>query len=208
MSTSTRTGRLVRSVLVVLALPALLLSGTAPVLAAGTGGIEITPVPGQRDGRAITTFRVEVPRAGSDDVPYLVSNVEDGPRSARVYAARVTRSDGNFVLDGPGSSPYVSMPDRDVMLLPGQVLEETFEVTAGPDGPPGQEAYAAVVVEVRNGAVVQRANTLIYLGAGPVVPVPILLAVGAGLLALVAGGGVVLGARRRRRPPGRERVLE
>ena len=63
---------------------------------------------------------------------------------------------------------------------------------------PEQEALAAVVVEVRNGVVVQRANTLIYLQAGRRIPLPLLLVV----LAVVLIGGVgtavaVLGRRRR-----------
>lgn len=167
-------------------------------LAAGTGGIEVTPVPSKVDGKAVTVFRVEVPRDGSTSVPYLLSNVEDGPRTARVYVARVRKVDGSFSLDDQGSSPYVSMEDRSVTLQPEEVREETFRVSPGPDGPPEGEAYAAVVVEVRNGSVVQRANTLIYLTAEPRVPLPLLiLLVAVGLIAVV-GAGLAVTVRRRR----------
>lgn len=167
-------------------------------LAAGTGGIEVTPVPSKVDGKAVTVFRVEVPRDGSTSVPYLLSNVEDGPRTARVYVARVRKVDGSFSLDDQGSSPYVSMEDRSVTLQPEEVREETFRVSPGPDGPPEDEAYAAVVVEVRNGSVVQRANTLIYLTAEPRVPLPLLiLLVAVGLIAVV-GAGLAVTVRRRR----------
>lgn len=167
-------------------------------LAAGTGGIEVTPVPSKVDGKAVTVFRVEVPRDGSTSVPYLLSNVEDGPRTARVYVARVRKVDGSFSLDDEGSSPYVSMEDRSVTLQPEEVREETFRVSPGPDGPPEGEAYAAVVVEVRNGSVVQRANTLIYLTAEPRVPLPLLiLLVAVGLIAVV-GAGLAVTVRRRR----------
>lgn len=188
---TTRRARLGRDV-TVLGLLLAALGGSVvgvPAFAAGTGGIEVTPVPSQRDGKAITTFSVDVPHEGAVDVPYLLRNVEDGPRSARVYAARVTRNDGNFALDDAGSSPYVSMPDREVTLQQGEVLEEFFRVTPGPDGPPDGDAYAAVVVEVRNGSVVQRASTLIYLDAERRVSLPWLLVVLAVLLLVAAAVG-------------------
>ena len=194
--TSTRTAaRFVRvAVLVVV----LLVVPVPLALAAGTGGIEVTPVPSKVDGKAVTVFRVEVPRDGSVSVPYLLSNVEDGPRTARVYVARVRKVDGNFSLDDEGSSPYVSMEDRSVTLEAEEVREEAFRVAPGPDGPPDDEAYAAVVVEVRNGSVVQRANTLIYLTGEPRVPLPLLILIVAVLLIGVVGAGVAVTVRRRR----------
>jgi hypothetical protein len=171
-----------------------------PAHAAGTGGIEITPVPAQRDGRPVTTFEVEVPRDGEVEVPFLISNIEDGTRSARVYSARVTESGGSFALDAPGSSPYVSMPDRDVRLEEGEVREASFTVSAGEDGVPESTEYAAVVVEVRNGAVVQRANTLIYLTAGPRVPLP-LVVVGIAVLLIALAAAVLFALVARRRGP-------
>ncbi|MHB8961259.1 MAG: hypothetical protein ACYDAN_16735 [Candidatus Limnocylindrales bacterium] len=194
--TSTRTAaRFVRAAVLVVVL---LVVPVPLALAAGTGGIEITPVPSQVDGKAVTVFRVGVPREGSVQVPYLLSNVEDGPRTARVYVARVRKVDGNFSLDDEGSSPYVSMEDRSVTLEAEEVREETFRVAPGPDGPPDDEAYAAVVVEVRNGSVVQRANTLIYLTGEPRVPLPLLILIIAVLLIGVVGAGVAVTVRRRR----------
>lgn len=195
MTTSRTATRLLRAAVLVVAL---LAAPTVPALAAGTGGIEVTPVPSQLDGRAVTVFRVEVPRDGSVDVPYLLSNVEDGPRTARVYVARVRKVDGSFSLDDAGSSPYVSMEDRSVTLQAEEVREEAFRVAPGPDGPPDDEAYAAVVVEVRNGSVVQRANTLIYLSPAPRVPLPLLVLIVAVALVTVVGAGVAVTVRRRR----------
>ena len=196
---TTSTGRQWRAVLAVVLL-ALFAGLGSPATAAGTGGIEITPVPSKKGNKAITTFRVQVPREAPLQVPYTVRNVEDGPRTARVYSARILRSDGNFILDEPGSSPYVSMPDREVTLAAGQVLEETFLVSPSPDGRHiREEAYAAVVVEVRNGAVVQRASTLIYLDPGPRVPLPLLLVGLAAALVLIPGAALTVGKLRRRR---------
>jgi hypothetical protein len=169
-----------------------------PGHAAGTGGIEITPIPSQRDGTPVTTFEVEVPHDGEVEVPYRISNVEDGPRTARIYGARVLESGGNFALDEPGSSPYVSMPDREVTLEEGESREETFTVSAGEDGVPEGTEYAAVVVEVRNGAVVQRANTLIYLTAAPRVPLP-LVVVGIAVVLIAVAAAVFFALLKRRR---------
>ena len=175
-----------------LAVAAALLVVAGSAQAAGTGGLEVTPLEGGQ-----TTFRVEVPRDGSVEVPYLLRNVDEEQRSGRVYSARVTSDGGAFALDAPGSSPYVEMPDRELALEPGEVREESFRVSAGPDGVPDGEAYAAVVVEVRNGSVVQRASTLVYLRPERAVPLPLLLVVVAVLLVLAAGAGVAAVARRR-----------
>lgn len=170
----------------------------APSHAAGTGGIEVTPVPAVRDGKPVTTFEAEVPHDGRVEVPYLLSNVEDGPRTATVYSARVLQSDGSFSLDDEGSSPYVTLDKQEVTLQPGEVREESFTVHPGPDGPPEGEAFAAVVVEVRNGAVVQRANTLIYLTPGRRLPLPLVLVlVAVGLVTAAAVAVVAVGRRRR-----------
>ena len=199
MPRAASTGRHWRAVLAVVLL-AVVAGLVAPATAAGTGGIEITPVPSKKGNKAITTFRVEVPRDNPVQVPYTVRNVEDGPRTARVYSARILRSEGNFSLDDPGSSPFVSMPDREVTLAAGDVLEETFLVSPSPDGRRiREEAYAAVVVEVRNGAVVQRASTLIYLDPGPRVPLPLLLVGLALALVLIPVGALTVGNLRRRR---------
>lgn len=167
-----------------------------PALAAGTGGIEVTPVPPVRDGKQATSFRVDVPSSGREQVPFTVRNVEDGERSARVYAAAVTRAaDGTLSLGNPGSSRWVSLAAEEVTLAAGEVQERSFTVNGG-DLPDGQ-VLAAVVVEVRNGSVVQRASTLVRLERGRTVPLPLLVVVAAVLLLAFAGAGVALLGRRR-----------
>lgn len=177
------------AVLALLVLAALSALSVRPASAAGTGGIEVTPVPSMRDGRAVTTFTALVPASGSVQVPFTLRNLDKAVRSARVYTAEVTRSDGNFTLGG-GGSPYASMPDRTVTLAPGAVERAFFTVSAGPGRPSGK-VYAAVVVEVRNGSVVTRASTLVYLSPGSAVPVPLLLVLIAVALLLLAGTAVV-----------------
>lgn len=168
--------------------------------AAGTGGIEVTPLPSMQDGRAVTTFRVDVPAGGTREVPFTVSNVVDEPRSATVYVARLTRSsEGDFAVDETTPSPYVSMPQQVVTLAAGEVRESSFAVSA-PDGErPDEQSYAAVVVEVQQGSVVTRASTLIYLEPGGGVSLPLLLVVVAVVLVVLAGVAFAAVARRRTR---------
>ncbi|MCW2587346.1 MAG: hypothetical protein JWN55_2862 [Frankiales bacterium] len=189
----TRPGRVLPVVVVLVVLGLL-----APwASAAGTGGIEVTPVPSLRNGKPVTTFTVEVPTRGSSKVAYTVRNVEKVTRSARVYAAEVTKHDGNFVLGAPGSSPYVAMADRTVTLKAGEIQPGTFTVKSGPGRPKGQ-AYAAIVVEVRNGSVVQRANTLVYLKPGREIPLPVLVVLVAVAVLGLAGIAFLVVFRRRR----------
>ncbi len=187
--------RLVRPALVCVAL--LLLLPAAPAGAAGTGGLEVTPNPPVVDGKQSTNFRVEVPGSGERSVSFTVRNITGEQRSARLYAAEVTRSNGNLQLGTPGSSPFAALPDRTVTLEPGEMQTSSFTVRAGklPDG----EVMAAVVLEVRNGSVVQRASTLIYVDDGPPVPLPLLLAAMAAALLLIPLGALAVGARRRAR---------
>lgn len=172
---------------------ALTLLAAVPATAAGTGGVEVSP-----PGEGATSFRIDVPSRGGIDVPFALRNVGgDGlPRSARVYVAAVTRSGDGFVLGDPGSSPWVEMSDQHVTLNPAERREESFRVTGGelPDG----EVLAAVVVEVTEGAVVQRASTLVYLSSGRQIPLPVLLLSIATALVVLAGAGVVVAGRRRR----------
>lgn len=171
---------------------------SAPAQAAGTGGIEVTPVPPVRDGQQVTSFRVDVPSSGQEQVPFTVRNVEDGERSARVYAAAVSKAaDGTLSLGEPGSSRWVTLEAEDLTLASGQVQQRAFTVNGG-ELPDDEEVLAAVVVEVRTGSVVQRASTLVRLERGRTVPLPLLAVLAAVLL--VAGAGVavaVLGRRRR-----------
>ncbi|MCW2615923.1 MAG: hypothetical protein JWN08_2917 [Frankiales bacterium] len=187
--------RLVRAavacvLLVLLAVPAPTAS------AAGTGGIEVTPVPGEVDGRPVTSFRVEVPGDGERRIPFLLRNVEPGERSARLFVAPVTRAGESFALGRADGSPYVSFEAQDVTLAEGESRQLSFTVRGGEL--PADEVLAAVVVQVGNGSVVQRASTLIYLSPGRRVPLPVLLLVVAGVLVAAAGTAVALVGRRRR----------
>jgi hypothetical protein len=176
--------------LAALALPA------APSRAAGTGGIEVTPVPSMRGGKAITTFTVTVPSSGTRTVPYTLRNVDAVPRTVRVFAAQVTRSGGTYTLGAPGTSPYVRDRDRTVTLQGHEVQQERFTVTG--KGALRRVAYAAVVVEVRQGSVVQNAATLITLrpASNRVVGVPRpVVAVALALLVLAAAALLVVRRR-------------
>jgi hypothetical protein len=175
-----------------LLLAAVLVVPSAPALAAGTGGIVVTPLGEDTP----TAFEVEVPREGSLEVPFVVSNVVDGPRSARLYATSVERRGDEFAVGDPGSSRWVELADQEVALEAGESRDLSFTVRGGdlPDG----EVLAAVVLEVRNGAVVQRASTLVRLSEGRVVPLPLLLVVLAVVLLLAAAAAVAESARRRR----------
>lgn len=167
----------------------------APAGAAGTGGLDVTPVPAFVDGEPVTSFRVEVPSEGSRRVPFTLRNVTDEERSARLFVAAVTRDGDGFRLGAAGSSPHVSMPDREVTLAGQEVREEFFTVT-GPR--PEQQRLAAVVLEVTNGAVTTQASTLIYLEPGRRLSLPWLLVLLAVVLLLTATAAVVLAERRRR----------
>ena len=176
-----------------------LLSGFASTsAAAGTGGIEVTPIPSTHNGKAITTFSVELPTSGSKQIRYTLRNLDRTVRSARVFAAKVTLTGGNFSLGTAGSSPYVSDPDRTVTLQPGQIEQRSFTVKAGPR-PPGK-VYAAIVVEVRHGSVVQNAATLITLKPAhrqPLPSLPVLLVILAVVAVALAGLGLLVAVRRR-----------
>lgn len=192
-------GRLALPAALVLAL-LLLGGGAVPAHAAGTGGIVVTPVPGVRDGKPVTSFRVDLPGDGTAEVPFTIANVETGPRTARVYLAPVRRTDGSFALGREGDSPYARLEDRRVTLQPGEVLDASFTVD-GSEQPDG-EALAAVVVEVTNGAVTTQASTLVYLTPARTVPLPLLVVAGAVGLLTAVGVGVLLAARRRRTATG------
>lgn len=174
-----------------------------PAGAAGTGGIEVTPLPAVVDGEQVTAFRVELPGSGEDEVPFLLRNVEDGERSATVYAARASRSpDGSYAVGDAGSSPYVSYERREVTLAEGEQREESFVLRRPEGDSPSGEQYAAIVIEVGNGSVVQRAATLVYIDPGTALPVslPVLVVLVAVALALAAAAAWAVVARRRRRP--------
>jgi hypothetical protein len=184
------TWRAARSALVALFL---VLLRALPATAAGTGGIEVSPYPGLVDGKQITAFHTKVPGDGSRQVRYSLRNTTTTPRTARLYAASAQRAaDGHFTVGDPGSSAYISFDTRTVTLAPKQTEVKAFTV----HGPLDHEAYGAIVVEVQNGAITSRAATIVYLEQGSRVPLPLLLAVGAGLLVLAGAAAVVVVRRR------------
>ena len=188
--------RLVRTAVIAFLVAVLFLLPTAGVRAAGTGGVELSPYPGVKDGKQVTAFRATVPRRGSVDVRYSLRNTTDAPRTARLYAASATKqADGQWSIGDAGTSPYISgFSTRSVTLRPGEVQIKQFQVSG--DVRDGQAS--ALVVEVTAGSVTQRAATLVYLTRGPVLPVPVLLAIGALLVALCAGIAILVVRRQRR----------
>jgi hypothetical protein len=201
----TRHRRVLPVFVAALAAVTLLATVVTPSQAAGTGGIEVTPVPSMRNGKAVTTFTLDLPTSGSKQVPYTLRNVDAVPRTARVFAAKVTLTDGTYALGAPGSSPYVSSADQTVTLAGRAVKQATFRVAAGT--PPGKVVYAAIVVEVRNGSVVQNAATLITLRAAPhrIVGLPTTVVVVALLALVLVALGLLLVVFRRRSTQDRER---
>ena len=182
------------AVVVVLSLGLLLPAGWA--VGAGTGGVEISPYPGVVDGKQVTAFHVQVPRHGSQDVRYALRNTTKTKKSAHLYAASAVQGEnGAWTIGDAGSTPYLDFTTRDVTLLPEQVTINAFPTRGDLKQ---DKAYAALVVEVQNGAITQRAATLVYLTRGPAVSVPLLIALIAGLLLVAAAGAVVLARRRSR----------
>ena len=187
-----------------LSVPLAVLLGGTGARAAGTGGIEVTPVPGVVDGKQVTAFRAELPESGTTQVRFALRNITKEPRSARVYAASA-RADGQggFAIGDAGSSPHVRLEDRTVRLAANETRAETFDVLAPGDDRPDGTVHAAVVIEVKQGAVVQRAATLVYLEPGDSPPRSRWVAwvAGAVLAAVILGWLLVRRRRRHRAEP-------
>ncbi len=172
----------------------LVLTG-APAQAAGTGGIEVTPYPGVVDGHQVTAFHVSVPSRGRTTVRYALRNTTGETVRGRLYSASATRDGhGGWSVGEAGSSDHVRFAAQDVTLKPHETRFASFSVSGKVSG----TQHAAIVVEVRQGSVVTRAATLVYLEPGRVVPLPLLVVGAAGLLLALAAAGVV--AARRRTP--------
>lgn len=197
LSTARRPQRRAVAVLAVAVVLACLCGGAAR--AAGTGGIEVTPLPAIVDGEQVTAFHVELPGRGSKEIPFLLRNVENGERTASVYAADVTRAEnGAFDVSDAGSSPYVRYEQRTVTLAPGEQRRETFALERPNAASPSEETFGAIVVEVSNGSVVQRAATLVYVNPGTRLPLPLLIVLVALLLIAVTAVTITVYARRSR----------
>jgi hypothetical protein len=175
------------------ALGAVLLTGGSAG-AAGTGGIEVSPYPGVVDGHQVTAFHVKVPTSGRTTVRYSLRNTTDAPVSGRLYAASATPDGhGGWAVGSAGSARFVRFPDQQVTLTPHETRIASFTVAGKVSG----TQHAAIVVEVRQGSVVARAATLVYLTRGRVVPLPVLVVGAAVLVLLVAGAGLLVASRRR-----------
>ncbi|HUR15234.1 MAG TPA: hypothetical protein VM097_12165 [Mycobacteriales bacterium] len=193
MTRSTTAARCLRTAVVGVLAGLLVLLPSAGVQAAGTGGVELSPYPGVVDGKQVTAFHVTVPRGGgTTSVRYALRNTTNQPKSARLYAAKAQRDGGSWAVGDAGSSPYLDFPDRTVTLRAGEVQLASFTV----HGSITEEVFGALVVEVTNGSVKQRAATLVYLKPGRRVPLPVLVVGCAVLLLLVAAGAVALARRR------------
>lgn len=168
----------------------------APASAASVDGIDLTPVPALVDGEPVTNFQVDLPERGVERVQYAVTNTGTSARTVRVYGVGATRREsGSFSLTDD-ESPYVRLPAESIELGPGQSQVKDFAVELTGGDLPAEEQYAAVVLEVENGSVVQRVATVVYLRPEPALPVPVLLVIGAGVLVVVVGAAVLVARRR------------
>jgi hypothetical protein len=183
-----------------LAITAVLVALAPTALAAGTGGIEVTPLPGIVDGQQVTAFHTTLPSSGTASVEFALRNITSEPRKARVYAASA-RADGQggFTIGDAGSSPYIELDDRTVSLAKEETRVETFEVRAPSGKRPDETVHAAVVIEVQRGSVVQRAATMVYLEPGERAPLPRWAAVVAVTVLVAVTLALLLVVRRRRR---------
>ena len=167
-----------------------------PALAAGTGGVDVSPYPGVVNGKQVTAFHTRVPSSGEAVVQYSLRNTTNAPASARLFSASAARTGGQFTVGAAGSSPYISFPDEQVTLKPQESRIETFTVHAGPHGV-AAGSYGAIVVEVKNGSIIQQAAVVVYLEREHAVPLPLLVISIAIAVLLLAGTGFLLVARHR-----------
>ena len=189
------TGRTARCAVAALA-ACCLTAGSTPAHAASVGGVDLRPVPAVVGGEPVTSFRVALPERGERSASFSVRNTTDEQRTARLYAVGAVRKpDGGFSLRDD-ASPFVALPEQELELDPGELVVESFSVSTGDRELPATEQYAAVVLEVRNGSVVQRVATVVYLKPDPAVPLPVLLVIAAGVLAVLVGAAVLLARRR------------
>lgn len=188
-------------------LTAILLAGTAAGLllsgggraawAAGTGGIELNPVPALTpSGQPVNAFRISLRAGAVSHQQMLLRNVQAADASARVYAASATTSpSGEYNVGGPGTAAWIGFQPLTLTLHPGEQRTVDFTVSRPPKGVSG-----ALVVEVTKGAVTERAATLVLVTrVGPDPALPILLVLLAA--ALVLGSGALVFRHRKPSPP-------
>jgi hypothetical protein len=129
--------------------------------AAGTGGIELTPVPvvdGHR--HRVTAFHV----GPGGRAEFALRNLTDQPVTIRMYAASATRSpSGAWSIGSSGSASWIHLKAESVVVPGHAVLTRTFTVAR--QGLAKGVTFGAVVLEQSHGTVVERAATLVYLTA-------------------------------------------
>ena len=143
-------------------------------LAAGTGGVELTP------GGSSSAFHASLKAGQSATAEFTLTNLKGAPADIRLYAASASRGgDGGYAVGGPGSAPWISIDNQIVHLAAHQAKRYSFTITR--DTAPRGEGltYGAVVLEEAGGNLVTRAATLVYLdrvgpgGAAPAKAQPV-----------------------------------
>jgi len=178
-----------------LAVAAALISYAPAASAAGTGGVELTPIPTvDSHGKAVTAFHVH----SGAETRFALRNLTNHAATVRIYAAAATRSSvGAYSIGAAGSARWVELPTQTVTLPAHAVQYRSMHIAS--KGIPPKTSYGAVVVEQVRGNVAQRAATLVYLdrGTSPVRRALLPIGVAAGLVALVFAVHGVLRRRRR-----------
>jgi len=168
--------------------------------AAGTGGIELNPVPPLTpSGQPVNAFHVSLRSGQVGHQRMLLRNVQAADASARIYAASATASPaGEYGIGGPGSAPWLGLQPFTVTLHARQQQTVDFTVRRPHAGVAG-----ALVVEVTRGSITERAATLVLVTRrGPDRTRPLLLISVAAVL--VVGAGALAYRHRMHSPPAGE----
>lgn len=190
--------------LAVAAVTCLMVAVTAPALAVGTSGVDLTPALPRNDaGSYVLTLEDREPGDGPE---LVLTNLTAEPRSARVYAASADMRDaGGVGVGGPGTVPWLPL-DESFELGPDEVrtLAVELEPRRG-DLVDGEDHFVALVLEVSpSESLVTQAVTILRVEQGPVTPLPrwpVLLAV---VLLVTAVLALLEFGRRRGDPHGAE----
>src|SRR5207248_1573970 len=133
-------------------------------------------------------------------------NIGPVAADAHIYPAAVSRTGTAYAVAGPGTAPWIGLPDQVVHLEPGATRRVEVRVDAS-RAPAGSVVYGAVVQEaVGDVAVRPRVATLVYLHRSGPSPRPVAWLVLASLLAsLVVARTAAVVASESRRGLGRRR---
>src|SRR3954471_11324895 len=173
---------------------AMVVGAATPVGAAGTGGVELTPV-APTDG---TAFHVVASAGHPGVLAFELRNISGAPAEAHLYPAAVSRTGTAYSVSSSGTASWIALPDQIVHLDAGESRHFEASVDSAA-APPGQVVYGAVVQEnLGDVAVRRRVATLVYLTrherGGP--PTPLAWLVLATMLLGAAALAVVLQAAR------------